>query len=76
MTVQPTSPDYPARREVDYSEQHDRVTTLFRVILIIPIGIVIAVLTAGTTETTYHEGSKVVSTTSGGITAAFSSRRC
>jgi Domain of unknown function (DUF4389) len=69
MTVQPTSPDYPARLEVDYSEQHDRVTTLFRVILIIPIGIVIAVLTAGTTETTYDEGSKVVSTTSGGITA-------
>lgn len=38
---------YPARLQIDYPDQHNRVTTLFRVFLIIPIVIVIAVLTAG-----------------------------
>jgi hypothetical protein len=55
---------------VDYTEQHNRVTTLFRIFLVIPIAIVLSVLTAGATQTTvYKEGGKVVSTTSGGIAA-------
>ena len=69
MTVQSAASVYPARLEVDYPDQHNRVTTLFRVVLIIPIGIVIAVLTAGATQTVYDESGQVVSTTSGGITA-------
>jgi len=69
MTVESVSAAYPARLEVDYPEQHNRVTTLFRVILIIPIGIVLAVLTAGATRTVYDQSGKVVSTTSGGISA-------
>ena len=60
---------YPARLDVDYQAQHNRVTTLFRIILSIPILIVFGVLTAGATETVYEDGGKVVSTTSGGITA-------
>jgi hypothetical protein len=66
MTVPSASVRYPARLEVDYPEQHNRVTTLFRVILIIPIGMVIAVLTAGETQTVYDQSSEVI-TTSGGI---------
>jgi hypothetical protein len=58
---------YPARLEVDYSDQYNRVTTLFRVLLIIPIAIIYGVLTAGVTKTVYDEGGQAVSTTSGGI---------
>jgi len=58
---------YPARLEVDYSAQYDRVKTLFRLVLIIPIAIVYGVLTAGVTQTTYDKSGEVVSTTSGGI---------
>jgi hypothetical protein len=70
MTEQPTSPRvYAARLEVDYVEQHDRVTTAFRVFLVIPIVIVIAVLTAGETRRVYDGSGHVVSTSSGGISA-------
>ena len=31
MTAQSAASGYPARLEVDYPEQHDRVTTFFRV---------------------------------------------
>jgi hypothetical protein len=67
MTEQLPASVYAARLEVDYPDQHDRVTTLFRVFLIIPIGIVIGVLTAGVTQTTYTQGGEVARTTSGGI---------
>jgi len=69
MTVQSTAPVYPARLEVEYPEQHDRVTTFFRLVMIIPIAIVITVLTAGATQTVYDEGGSAVSSTSGGIAA-------
>ncbi len=39
-----TDDDYPARLEVDYPEQLDRITTLIRPILVIPIVIVFALL--------------------------------
>jgi len=69
MSVQSTVPGYPARLHVDYADRHDRVTTLFRVVLIIPIAIVIGVLTAGVTRTVYEQGGDTVTTSSGGITA-------
>ena len=68
MTTQSAPTVYPARLEVDYPEQHNRVTTLFRAVLIIPIAVVFTVLTAGVTRTVYDESGRVVSTTSGGIT--------
>ena len=67
MTEQATA--YAARLEIDYQEQHNRVTALFRIILVIPIAIVIAVLTAGATQYAGNESSDQATTTTGGITA-------
>ena len=48
MAAEFTRPAYPARLEVDYPEQGlNRATTLFRLILAIPIVVVGAVLTGG-----------------------------
>jgi hypothetical protein len=69
MSVPSAPPVYPARLEVGYAEEHDRVTTLFRIVLVIPIAIVYGVLTAGATETVYDQSGQVVTTTSGGIAA-------
>jgi hypothetical protein len=38
---------YPATLEIDYQDKLSRVTTLFRIILIIPIAIVLGLLTSG-----------------------------
>ena len=70
MSLPSAPPVYPARLDVDYSDQHNRVTTLFRIVLIIPIAIVYGVLTAGETRRVYDQSTgEVVSTTSGGIIA-------
>jgi len=68
MTVPPAASVYPARLEVDYPELHDRLTTLFRVFLVIPIAIVIGVLTSGATQTVYNQSGQVVRSSSGSIT--------
>ena len=66
----PSAPTaYPARLEVDYTVEHNRVTTLFRLVLVIPIAIVYGALTAGATSTVYTESDQKVSSTSGGIVA-------
>ena len=49
--------DYPARLEVDYPEQLDRITTLFRPILVIPIAIVFAFLVSPDGESGAMAGS-------------------
>jgi len=67
MTEQLPASVYPARLEIDYPDQHDRVTTLFRLFLVIPIAIVIGVLTAGATQTVYNQSGQVVRNSSGGI---------
>lgn len=69
MSMPSAPPAYAARLDVDYSDQLDRVTTAFRIVLIIPIAIVYAVLTAGETRTVIEESGEVVSTSSGGIVA-------
>ena len=38
---------YPASLEVDYQAKHDRMTTFFRIICVIPIFIILALLTGG-----------------------------
>lgn len=69
-----TSPrTYPARLEIDYPERLDRVTTFFRIVLVIPIAIVLSLVTANAQSTTvvYESGEVIEKTTSsgGGITA-------
>ena len=66
-TTPPSATAYPARLAIDYTEEHDRVRTLFRIVLVVPIAIVYAVLTAGATRTVYEQGGEVASSTSGGI---------
>jgi Domain of unknown function (DUF4389) len=68
-TPPPARTAYAARLEVDYVEQHDRVKTLFRIFLVIPIAIVYGALTAGASQTTYDKAGQTVSSSSGGIVA-------
>ena len=67
MTEQLPASVYPARLDVDYPDHHDRVTTLFRLFMVIPIAIVIGVLTTGATQTVYNQSGQAVRNSSGGI---------
>ena len=69
MSVPSTPPVYAARLEVDYPEKLNRVTTAFRLVLVIPISIIIGVLTAGASQTVYTDSGQTVTSTSGGIAA-------
>ena len=67
MTTQP-EPPYAARLDIDYSERLDRLTTLLRVIWIIPIAIILSLLSATGNETVVREtGERVMRSTGGGI---------
>jgi len=67
MSMPSTPTAYPARLEVDYSDEHNRVTTLFRLFTVIPIAILYGLLTAGATRTVTSDSGQTVTTTSGGI---------
>ena len=67
MATQAALQEYPARLDVDYAEQHDRVSTLFRIFMVIPIAIVYGVLTSGAGQTAVRDSGEVVRTSSGGI---------
>jgi hypothetical protein len=60
---------YAARLNVDYPDQLDRLTTLLRVIWVIPIGIVFSLLTATGNETVVSQTGQQVRNSSGGITS-------
>jgi hypothetical protein len=62
-TVEP----YAARLDIDYSERLDRVTTLLRVIWVIPIAIVYSLLTSTGTQTVITQTGRAVQTSTGGI---------
>jgi len=68
------SESYAARLEIDYPEELDRVTTVFRLIWIIPILVILTLLTGtgSTTYTTITEAGETVTrvTDSGGGVAA------
>jgi hypothetical protein len=59
---------YAARLNIDYPERLDRLTTLLRVIWIIPIAIILSLLTGTGNETVVREtGERVMRSTGGGI---------
>lgn len=70
--MDPSPQTYPARLDVDYPESLDRLTTFFRLVVIIPIAVVLSLVSAATTTTTVlsRSGEVVERTTStgGGIT--------
>ena len=63
----PAAAPYPARLDVAYPEELNRVTTAFRLILIIPIAIVISVLTGGGTQYVQTSDGAWVQTTTASI---------
>ena len=65
MDAQPET--YPVRLEIDYSEKLDRVTTFFRLILIIPIIVILSLLTATGNETVISATGEVTTRSVGGI---------
>jgi len=58
---------YAARLTIDYPERLDRISTLFRLIWVIPIFIVLGLLTGTGSQTVVTEGGQRVMTGSGGI---------
>ena len=68
--MQPAGVPYPARLEIQYPEQLNRVTTAFRLILIIPIMVVLGILTGSGSQTTQTSGGEWVTTTSMGVGGA------
>jgi len=70
--VETQSDSYAARLEIDYPDRLDRFTTFFRLLWVIPIGIVLGLLSASATSTwtVVSESGEVVSRvsrSSGGI---------
>ncbi len=76
MSTPPTPPAYPARLEVEETDERNRLTTFFRIVMVIPVAIVYGVLTAGGSSTIYEDTGATVTTTSGGIVAGLFGRRC
>jgi uncharacterized protein DUF4389 len=64
----PTEP-YAARLDIDYPDQLDRLTTLLRLIWIIPIAIILSLLTATGNETVVTQTGQQVRSSSGGISS-------
>jgi len=54
------STEYSARLNVDYPEELDRLTTLFRIIWIIPIAIILALITTAGETVIVNEAGKVI----------------
>ena len=63
---QPTT-EYPARLDVDYPERLDRLSTLFRIIWAFPILVIVALLTASSTNEVESISGETVSATSSAI---------
>jgi hypothetical protein len=66
----PLSAPYPARLDIRYPEQLNRVTTAFRLILIIPIAIVLSVLSGSSTQSSQTASGEWVSTTTTSVGGA------
>ncbi|MES2876584.1 MAG: DUF4389 domain-containing protein [Patescibacteria group bacterium] len=58
---------YPAKFDIDYPQQLNRLTTFFRIVWIIPILIILVLLTATGSETFINEAGKETAASGGGI---------
>ena len=55
-TPPPATPAYPARLEIDYpAEGLDRASTAFRLVLVLPIGVIAALLTTSAHDWTLQD---------------------
>jgi len=59
------STEYSARLSVDYPEELNRLTTLFRIIWIIPIAIILAIITMAGETVIVNEAGEVIEKTGG-----------
>ena len=57
--------EYSARLNVDYPEELDRLTTLFRIIWIIPIAIILAIITMAGETVIVNEAGEIIEKTGG-----------
>ena len=64
---QPSEAQYPARLNIEYPEKLDRLSSAFRLILIIPIAIILSILTGGGTQSVQTASGEWVQTSSSGI---------
>ena len=67
------TPAYPARFNIDYPKQLDRLTSFFRLIWAIPICIILGLLSDSTTTRVVSESGQIIKTSSGiaaGLTIA------
>lgn len=70
MAVAPAAVPYPVRYDVAYPESLDRVTTLLRLIWIIPIAILYGLLSGGAGQVGAEEGAWAAGGTTGGLLVA------
>jgi hypothetical protein len=69
MTAQTAAAPYAARLTIDYPEHLDRLSTLFRLIWIIPIAIVLGLLTASGNQTMVTSSGQQAAGAGGGLLA-------
>jgi hypothetical protein len=60
---------YPARLDIDYPEHLNRVTTAFRIVLVIPIAILYGILTGGNSNVAETADGDVIISSTASITA-------
>ena len=69
-TPPPAMPAYPVRLEIDYSEEGlDRASTAFRLVLVLPIGVIAALLTTSALDWTGEDTDVGLETWSASLAA-------
>ena len=67
-TRQPQQAQYPVQFSVDYPDRElSRVTTAFRIFMIIPIAIVLSTISGGTWQTSYRHSATTTIAVAGGL---------
>ena len=65
------SPSYPARLEVDYPGQLDRLTTFFRLLWVIPIAIILGLVTGSGGTQYVDQAGKIAGSAGSGVSGIF-----